>query len=160
MFGSAPVTAELREWLRLTPRHPRYDRDGLTDRTLALSTVEAFALRTAVSRPVHAVGRRLGLPALLAAASTVEGAVFVLTGDDPVAAGRRLMRTWLTLGREGIAVHPLSQLLDCPHTARAVTAMVDGTPLAIFRAGRPVTPPPRSARLPAPRQPSRTSMDG
>jgi hypothetical protein len=163
MFGSAPVTAELREWLRLTPRHPRYDRDGLTDRALALSTVEATGLRMAVSRPVHAVGRRLGLPALLAAASTLDGTVFVLTGDDPVDAGRRLMRTWLALGREGVAVHPLSQLLDCPHTARAVAAMVDGTPLAIFRAGRPVTPPPRSARLPAPRAaagPSRTSMDG
>ena len=39
MFGSAPVTSELRDWLRLTPRHPRYAEDGLTDRALALSTV-------------------------------------------------------------------------------------------------------------------------
>jgi len=154
MFGSAPVTAELREWLRLTRRHPRYGADGLTGRALALSTVEAAGLRIAVSRPVHAVGRRLGLPALLAAASTVDGTVFVLVGDDLVAAGRRLMRTWLALGRHGIAVHPLSQLLDCAETARELAGMVDGTPLAVFRAGRPVSPPPRSARLPGPRPPS------
>lgn len=165
MFGSAPVTAELREWLRLTPRHPRYGSDGLTDRVLALSTVEATGLRMALSPPVRAVGRRLGLPALLAAASSLSGTVLVLVGDPAnlVDAGRRLMRTWLALGSHGIAVHPLSQLLDCEHTARELAGLVattggasapgrgGGTPLAVFRAGRPVTPPPRSARLPAPR---------
>jgi hypothetical protein len=116
--------------------------------------VEAVGLRVALSRPVRAAGRRLGLPALLASASTVDGTVLVLTGDpaDPVGAGRRLMRTWLALGRHGVAVHPLSQVLDCPQTAASLAAMVDGTPLALFRAGRPVKTPPRSARLPAPRR--------
>jgi hypothetical protein len=155
MFGSAPVIAELREWLRLTSRHPRYAEDGLTDRALGLSTVEAVGLRVALRPRVHAVGRRLGLPALLASASTLSASdtVFVLTGDpaDPVAAGRRLLRTWLALGRHGIAVHPLSQLLDCPHTAGRVADLVDGVPLAVFRAGRPLAAPPRSARLPTPR---------
>ncbi len=153
MFGSEPVTSELREWLRLTSRHPRYGVDGLTDRALALSAVEAVGLRVALHRRVHAAGRRLGLPALLAAAATVDGAVFVLTGDptDLVGAGRRLMRTWLALGRHGIAVHPLSQLLDCPQTAPRLADLVGGTPLAVFRAGRPLTTPPRSSRLPGPR---------
>jgi hypothetical protein len=104
---------------------------------------------------VHAAGRRLGLPALLAAASssTVDGDVLVLTGLSPVDAGRALMRTWLTLGRHGFAVHPLSQLLDCPETAVRLGALVDGQPLAVFRAGRPLTQPPRSARLASPRTP-------
>lgn len=154
MFGSTPVTAELREWLRLTPRHPRYTEDGLTDRALELSTVEAVGLRVALSPRVHAVGRRLGLPSVLASASPMStgDTVFVLTGDptDPVAAGRRLMRTWLTLGRHGIAVHPLSQLLDCPHTAGRLADLVDGAPLAVFRAGRPLRTPPRSSRRPTP----------
>ena len=67
-------------------------------------------------------------------------------------AGRRLLRTWLVLARQGFAVHPLSQLLDCPATADRVRQRVrpggEVEPLAVFRAGRPRTEPVRSARLP------------
>lgn len=35
------VAEELAAWLRLSPRHPRYDVDGLTDRTLVLPSVLA-----------------------------------------------------------------------------------------------------------------------
>jgi hypothetical protein len=37
LFGTPAVADELRAWLRLSPRHPRYGLDGLTDRALALS---------------------------------------------------------------------------------------------------------------------------
>ena len=65
MFGTPGSVDELREWLRLRPGHPRYDRDGLTDRALALSRVEARLLDAALRS--LAVTRRLGVPALLAA---------------------------------------------------------------------------------------------
>jgi hypothetical protein len=148
---------ELRGWLRLRPGHPRYDRDGLTDRALALSRVEARLLDAALRS--LAVTRRLGVPALLAASGRGllrgDGSVLVLTGpagEDRVAAGRRLLRTWLVLARHGLAVHPLSQLLDCPATADRVRQRVrpggEVEPLAVFRAGRPRTETVRSARLP------------
>jgi hypothetical protein len=158
MFGTPGSVDELREWLRLRPGHPRYDRDGLTDRALALSRVEARLLDAALRS--LAVTRRLGVPALLAASGRgllrSDGSVLVLTGpagEDRVAAGRRLLRTWLVLARHGLAVHPLSQLLDCPATADRVRQRVrpgggEGEPLAVFRAGRPRTEPVRSARLP------------
>jgi hypothetical protein len=158
MFGTPGSVDELREWLRLRPGHPRYDRDGLTDRALALSRVEARLLDAALSS--LAVTRRLGVPALLAASGRGllrgDGSVLVLTGragEDRVAAGRRLLRTWLVLARHGLAVHPLSQLLDCPATADRVRQRVrpgggEVEPLAVFRAGRPRTEPVRSARLP------------
>jgi hypothetical protein len=158
MFGTPGSVDELREWLRLRPGHPRYDRDGLTDRALALSRVEARLLDAALSS--LAVTRRLGVPALLAASGRGllrgDGSVLVLTGragEDRVAAGRRLLRTWLVLARHGLAVHPLGQLLDCPATADRVRQRVrpgggEVEPLAVFRAGRPRTEPVRSARLP------------
>ena len=159
MFGTRSSVDELREWLRLRPGHPRYDRDGLTDRALALSRVEARLLDAALRS--LAVTRRLGVPALLAASGRGllrgDGSVLVLTGlagDDRVATGRRLLRTWLVLARHGLAVHPLSQLLDCPATADRVRQRVraggggEVEPLAVFRAGRPRTEPVRSARLP------------
>jgi hypothetical protein len=161
LFATPVVARELRDWLRLHPRHPRYRLDGLTDRALALSRVEARLLSAALR--AYPVTRRLGLPALLAAAGRQllrgDGSVLVLTtvpGEDRVGAGRRLLRTWLALGRHGLAVHPLSQLIDCPATAAHLAERVgDGSggtggarPLAGFRAGRPLAAPARSARRP------------
>jgi hypothetical protein len=151
MFGTPEVALELRAWLRLDPDDPRYRRDGLTDRALELSRTEARLLGAALR--AYPVTRRLGLPALLAASGRgllrYDGSVLVLTdrGQDPREAGRRLLRTWLTLARDGLAVHPLSQLIDCPDTARRLAARVGAPPLAVFRVGRPVREPARSARL-------------
>ena len=133
LFATPVVARELRDWLRLHPRHPRYSLDGLTDRALALSRVEARLLSAALR--AYPVTRRLGLPALLAAAGRQllrgDGSVLVLTtvpGEDRVGAGRRLLRTWLALGRHGFAVHPLSQLIDCPATAAHLAERVgDGS---------------------------------
>ncbi|MEH1031178.1 hypothetical protein V6W11_25835 [Micromonospora profundi] len=150
MFGTPAVAVELRDWLRLSPRHPRYHLDGLTDRALALSRSEAWALSAALR--AYRVTRRLGLAALLAASGRgllrYDGSVLVLLadGDDRIAAGRRLLRTWLTLARHGLAVHPLSQLLDCPATAARLAERVGGQPLAVFRVGHPLAEPVRSAR--------------
>jgi hypothetical protein len=152
-FGAPPVARELRAWLRLNPRDPRYHRDGLTDRALGLSRVEARVLSGALR--AYPLTRRLGLPTLLATSGRnllrYEGSVLVLTGPegDLRAAGRRLLRTWLRLARFGLAVHPLSQLLDCPATAARLADRVGATPLAAFRVGRPLHVPARSARLPA-----------
>ena len=170
LFATPPVARELGEWLRLHPRHARYRLDGLTDRALALSRPAAYGLGAALAAlrtlPVLA---RAGLPAALAAAGGAplrpDGTVLVLTaGPDGalsggalsgadgavglVDAGRRLQRTWLALARHGLAVHPLSQLLDCPATAARLARRVGATPLAVFRVGRPLAEPVRSARLP------------
>ncbi|WCN79432.1 hypothetical protein [Micromonospora sp. LH3U1] len=150
LFGTPAVAAELRDWLRLSPHHPRYHLDGLTDRALALSRYEARVLSAALR--AYPVTRRLGLPALLAASGRgllrYDGSILVLLADDDdhVAAGRRLLRTWLTLARHGLAVHPLSQLIDCPATASRLAERVGGQPLAVFRVGRPLAEPVRSAR--------------
>lgn len=162
MFGTPAVAVELRDWLRLTPRHPRYAEDGLTDRALELSGVEAAFLRAALGG--YRVTRRLGLARLLAASGAgllrYDGTVLVLAatgasggapgpdeGCDRVGAGRRLLRAWLLLAGLGLAVHPLSQVIDCPVTAARLAARVGAPPLAVFRVGRPLTEPPRSARL-------------
>ena len=152
MFGNPPVVRELRDWLRLDPDDPRYDRDGLTDRALELGRTDALVLAGALR--TYPVTRRLGLPALLAASGRdllrYDGSVLVLTdrGDDLRESGRRLMRTWLALARWGLAVHPLSQLIDCPATAARLESRVAARPLAVFRVGHPLREPIRSARRP------------
>jgi hypothetical protein len=153
LFGTPAVALELREWMRLRPRHPRYRLDGLTDRALELSRFEARTLGAALR--AYRLTRRLGLPALLAAggrsALRYDGSVLVLAAgpqESTVEAGRRLLRTWLALAGHGLAVHSLSQLVDCPTTAARIAERIGAEPLAVFRVGRPCTEPVRSARLP------------
>jgi hypothetical protein len=162
MFGTPAVVDELRAWMRLSPKHPRYHLDGLTDRAMALSRVEAAGLAAMIGPRAYRVTRRLGGPALLAAASKgllrYDGSVLILVGSavTPEAVidhGRELVRVWLALSERGLHVHPLSQLLDCAATSARLAARLDlapdESPLAVFRAGRPLDTPPRSARIPA-----------
>jgi hypothetical protein len=160
MFGTPPVTRELRRWLRLTPRDPRYGQDGLTYRALGVSRPEAFALAIALAGPVYTALRRIGLPRLLAAASrgllAYDGDVLILIappGCDSagqVEMGRVLMRQWLTLARLGYTTHPLSQIIDFAitrdHLAQALGIEDENRLLNLARVGQPTVPPAHSAR--------------
>ena len=161
LFGTPAVVRELRSWLRLSPKHPRYHRDGLTDRAMALSRAEAVGLAAMIAPSAYPITSRLGGPALFAAASKgllrYDGSVLVLVGgattpESVIEHGRALVRVWLALSDRGLTVHPLSQLLDCPATAAPLAAHLglapDESPLAVFRAGRPLETPTRSARIP------------
>ncbi|MEH1099522.1 nitroreductase [Micromonospora sp. CPCC 205561] len=156
-YADPAVVGELRSWLRLTPAHPAYRADGLTDRCLGLSGGEALALRAALA--AYPALRRLGLPRLLAAAGgdplARGGAVIVLVAppgaDDAtqVEFGRVLARVWLTLHTAGLAAHPLSQLIDAPATRDALGSLLGVAPgrlLHVARVGRPGGPAARSAR--------------
>jgi hypothetical protein len=159
-FDTPPVVRELREWLRLTPRHPNYRIDGLTDRTLALSRPEAFGLRTVLAAATYPLLRHAGLPRILAAASQGlldhDGDVLILVAppdcgpEGQVAIGRVLLRQWLTLSCHGYATHPLSQIIDCPHTRDNLAGLLEIDDaerlLNVARAGRPTAPTSRSAR--------------
>lgn len=156
-FGDPRVTGELREWLRLTPRHPRYRQDGLTDRALSLSRAEALGLRAVLSRPAYPLLRPIGLPKVLADSSRglldYDGEVLVLVGpvEDQVTMGRVLMRQWLALSGLGYAAHPLSQVIDCADTraglARLLGVADPARLLSVARVGRPLRPAVRSARI-------------
>ena len=158
-FANSAAVAELRSWLRLTPRHPCYRQDGLTDKALALSRPQATGLRTALA--LYPALRRLGLPAALAAAShgllDYDGQVVVLVAPpvngpaSQVAMGRVLMRQWLLLSKAGYATHPLSQLIDCPGTRGTLAGRLGVSDparlVSVYRAGRPTGHTERSARL-------------
>ncbi len=71
---------------------------------------------------------------------------------DLVEAGRRLLRAWVTIGAAGFGYHPISVAIDRPETrpqlaALAGAAGVTGTPVALFRIGRPTGPAGDSNRV-------------
>ncbi|MEW9550176.1 hypothetical protein [Nonomuraea sp. NPDC050783] len=154
-FGSREVTRELRSWLRLTRRHRRYLLDGLSDRALFLTRLEALVLRASLA--LYPALRPLGLPRLLAGASRglldYDGDVLVLVGPagDELDQGRLLLRHWLTLSAAGYTLHPLSQIIDHDGTRRVLAGRLDvpdpSCLLHVARVGRPKAPAPPSCRV-------------
>ncbi|MEI2779247.1 MAG: hypothetical protein V9G19_25450 [Tetrasphaera sp.] len=158
-YSTPAQVDELRRWLRLGAGHPAYELDGLSDAALALSTAQARALRITLSTRVWPALSRLGGPAILAKAGVQQdlGTVVAVhasesTAEAPEAvseAGRTLLRVWLSAGRAGLRVHPLSQLIDAPAVADHLHAALPGShrrALSVFRIGVPARQPTRSAR--------------
>jgi hypothetical protein len=158
LYGTPAVATELREWLRLTPSHPRYEEDGLTDAALGLRRAEAVGLRAILSPAAYPLLRRVGLARLLAATSPKplggDQSVLVLESgtapEEQVELGRSLVRQWLLLSGAGYATHPLSQLIDCDGTRVRLAELAGAEDpvrlLAVFRAGTAAGAAPRSAR--------------
>jgi len=141
---------DLKAWISADAGTP----DGMSRRQLRLAGYEWLALRAA-----FALGR---LPAPLALAFSGRDirllgeapAVAVLCADsdspaDLVEAGRRLLRAWTTICAQGFGYHPISIAIDRPETRPEVTALAGGhgTPVALFRIGRPTEPAAASNRL-------------
>ena len=158
LYDSPVVVEELRSWLRLSNRHPRYREDGLSYECLGLGRAEAAAVALLLRPRMYRLVRTLRLQRRFTATTTAllerDGSALVLEGtaetpEQTLAHGRSLLRVWLALSRRSLHTHPLSQILDCDATARELAARV-GTAtgrrlLCVFRAGRSETPP-RSSR--------------
>jgi hypothetical protein len=133
---------DLRAWTRPDADSP----DGMTRLQLGLARYEWFALHAACW-----FGR---LPAPLAYAYSGRDirllgeapAVAVLSArsDEPVdlvEAGRRLLRAWVSICAAGFGYHPISIAIDRVETRPDVAALSGGgTPVALFRIGRPTAP--------------------
>jgi nitroreductase len=159
VYESPALVEELRSWLRLSKRHPRYERDGLTYECLALTRFEAlgfaFLLHPRVYPLAHALRLHRRFTASAQSVLEHDGTVLVLEApgggeSDVLEAGRTLFRLWLALTAAGFATHPLSQILDCEATERELAQRLGVGPgrrlLNVFRAGRSA-PAPRSHRL-------------
>ncbi|MFL6163302.1 MAG: hypothetical protein ACJ74U_13865 [Jatrophihabitantaceae bacterium] len=141
---------DLQAWIRADPGTP----SGMTRSQLGLAGYEWLALQGAF---------RLGrLPAPLARVYSSRDlrllgeapAVAVLCADsdrpaDLVEAGRRLLRAWTVICAHGFGYHPLSIAIDRPDTRPDIAALAGdhGTPVALFRIGRPTEPAAASNRL-------------
>jgi nitroreductase len=124
MRGDA-FRAELRHWMRLSPRHPDWGRDGLNAAAMQLSGIEAAgagAVLGPLFRPLAAIGLA---PSLLAEAKSFANAAAVVlfhrtVGEDPFASGRAFHRLWLEVDAGGLGGNVLAALADDPAAAAAL----------------------------------------
>ena len=159
LFEAPAVVEELRTWLRLSPRHPRYEQDGLSYECLGLRRIEGAAFALLLEPRMYRLARALHVHRLFAGSTKAllegDGSALVVTGaaetpEQVLEHGRSLLRVWLALARHGLHTHPLSQILDCPATQRELVTRIGATStprlLSVFRVGRSGTPA-RSHRL-------------
>jgi hypothetical protein len=142
--------ADLRAWVRPDPTAP----DGMTPGQLGLAGYEWLALRVALllGRLPAPLARVFGGRDVRLLGEAPAVAVLCADSDAPadlLAAGRRLLRAWVTICGQGFGYHPISIAIDRPDTRPAVAALAGdrGTPVALFRIGRPTAPAAASNRL-------------
>jgi nitroreductase len=151
---------ELYAWMRFSPRHPDWSRDGLAADCLALSPLEAWggqlAMRPGAVRVLAALGRAGMLVSEAAKVRSATGLALLLAprSEDPFVTGRTFYRFWLDLAGSGFAAVPMSALSDSPdHSRRLLATHAPGRDVAlinVFRIGpTPEPAPAASARLPA-----------
>ena len=150
--------AELLRWMRLSPSHPDFLRDGLGAPQMALGRLEAVGAGLALG-PLFGALDRVGLAAPLVAesAKTRSASALVLfcrpLGENPLVSGRCFYRAWLAIAREGFQACVMSVLADSPSANDALRARhgVGGEQrlVSVMRIGIPASPAmaPR-ARLP------------
>ncbi len=113
---------ELYRWMRLSPAHPDWGRDGLNAECMALSGVERAAASVLLRPRVFAVLRRLGgARAVISEAAQIRSAsallLFTPRRDlDDFAVGRLFYRLWLQVAALGAGMVPMSALADSPDT--------------------------------------------
>lgn len=137
--------AELRHWMRLSPRHPDWARDGLNANAMQLSGIEALgagAVLGRLFRPLAALGVA---PALLAEAKGFTNAAAVVlfhraADEHPFDSGRAFHRLWLEIDAAGLGGNVLAALADDPASASAICTAhgigVDRRLVSAFRIGR------------------------
>lgn len=137
--------AELRSWMRFTPRHPRWDRDGLNASAMALGSLEAIGA-SVVLGPAFGVLDRFGVaPGLLAEGKKIAAAAGVVVFHRPAAeapfdSGAAFYRLWLQIEAAGFGAAVLAALADDPGAAREIARMAGISEshriVSAFRLGR------------------------
>ncbi len=137
--------AELRSWMRFTPAHPRWGRDGLNAAAMALGRVEAIGASIVLGPAFGALDWCRVAPGLLAEGKKIVTAAGVVVFHRPAAeapfdSGADFYRLWLSIERAGFGAAVLAALADDPVAAREIARMArvpDGRRIvSAFRVGR------------------------
>jgi nitroreductase len=148
---------ELRSWLRLDRRHPRYAIDGLNAAAMAMGRVEARGAGLVLG-PGFRLLARIGLARpLLAEGAKVAGAAALVVfhrprGEPPFESGAAFYRLWLRIEAAGFGAAVLAALADDAEAAAEIARIAglrdDRRIVSAFRIGRrpPGAAPARARR--------------
>lgn len=136
---------ELRHWMRLRRRHPRWSRDGLNAAAMKLSGLEAWGAGLVLGplfKPLAALGLAKSVLAEKSSFANAAGVVLFHRprGEDPFESGRAFHRIWLEIEAAGFGSNVLAAIADDETIASRVgelASLPSGDRLvSAFRIGR------------------------
>ena len=154
----ARALAELRTWVRFDPEGARAPEDGLSTHGLGLGILDGLGVILAAQEAPWRAASKLFLAPFLAeqlargetreVAAAPFLALLVADREGAAAAGAGLLQVWLAVTDLGLAIHPVSALLDRRgwEVARHL-GVPTGRLMFACRLGRSA-PPPRAGRRP------------
>jgi len=152
-----PAQQELADWIRLSSAEARKYRDGLTTGGMEIEGLAGWAVRNfyghaSVLKPSF---RERGIDQVRKEVSASAGWILITSKDASVASlletGRRMQRLFLKVRDRGIALHPMTQILEEPSTRQSFPSAIGlADPVQfILRTGYVANyPPPVSLRRP------------
>ena len=152
-----PAQQELSDWIRFSSRDAEKHRDGLTTAGMEVGGAAGWVLRNRYGKAdvLGIAFRERGLEMVATQVATSAGWFVITSAGDSVAAlldaGRRMQRLFLRVRERGIALHPMTQILEEPATRHGLSQSVgiDGSIQFLLRTGYLKTyPPPVSLRRP------------
>lgn len=141
---------ELLHWLRLSPSHPEFSRDGLNAIAMNLGRAEAFGAGLVLGPMFRALDRAGLAPGLVSEYRKTRTAAAIAlfhrpAGEDAFQSGRAFYRAWLAMERAGLKGAPMSVLVDWPVARNALHRLYGLGPdrfiVSAFRIGRPAGRP-------------------
>jgi len=152
-----PAQRELARWIRFSSAEARRRRDGLTTAGLELNGLAGWWVRNTYGEDdvLTPAFRERGLDGVRREVASSAGWILITSRDETVEslleAGRRMQRLFLQVRALGIAMHPMTQILEEETTRRALPAALgfEAPVQFILRVGYITDyPPPVSLRRP------------
>lgn len=119
-FKNKSFLSEMRAWMRFSPRHKNWSRDGMNAPSMAMSWWEARIAAQLLRPQVFAVIERMGLArAVISDEAKIKSAAATVLFCRPKSEslfdkGRALYRFWLDITAQGLHACPMAALSDTP----------------------------------------------
>lgn len=110
--------SELADWIRFSSKDAEKHADGLTTASMEIEGVPAWVLRNfyGKSSVMKKNFREQNIDSVRKQVSQSAGWLLITSKDNTVATlldtGRRLQKLWLSIREKGIAIHPMTQILE------------------------------------------------
>jgi hypothetical protein len=122
--------SELADWIRFSSKDAEKHADGLTTASMEIAGVPAWVLRNfyGKSSVMKKNFREQSIDTVRKQVTQSAGWLLITSKDNAVATlldtGRRLQRLWLNIREKGIAIHPMTQLLEETTTKEAFNSSI------------------------------------
>jgi nitroreductase len=152
-----PAQQELADWIRFSSKDADQYRDGLTTASMEIEGISGWVVRNFYDKDnvMKKDFRERGIDQIKKEVSASAGWILITSKDNSVAAlletGRRMQRLFLKVREKGIAIHPMTQILEESSTQQTLNQSIgiNETIQFILRTGYVKDyPPPVSLRRP------------